>query len=281
MHSPDYTRLASQLPALYQDDAASYAQIDAFLGLADELSHAHLERLEDVALQVSPDAMLRWPPEVPLDAGADALLASYIETYDVVASWLGFVFPAGWPRTEAGLGKRREVLARMTRLWRRRGTPRGFLDWFCRYFDVAEANRPLLVEHFKAPGMQFPDEPWTGTLFLPSTTQFDNFARRREAVEFVDWYAPAHVWIRVCFVDPGFFAAHGFLLAPPTLPANATQDDVKAYAAEVVTHQKDLNGLLCSVVSVVSHANGVHIFECIDDGRGIDRLGVGLLPTHD
>jgi hypothetical protein len=281
MRSPDHTRLASQLPALYQDDAASYAQIDAFLGLADELSHAHLERLEDVVLQASPDAMLRWPPEVPLDAGADALLSSYLETYDEVASWLGFVFPAGWPSTEAGLGKRREVLARMTRLWRRRGTPRGFLDWFCRYFDVAETDRPLLVEHFKAPGPQFPDEPWTATLFVPSTAQFENFARRRESVEFVDWYAPAHIWIRVCFVAPGFFAAHGFLLAPPTLPANPTQDDVKTYAAEVVTHQKDLNGLLCSVLSVVSHANGVHIFECVDDGRGIDRLGVGLLPTDD
>ena len=279
MRSPDYTRVAALLPPLYQEDVASFAQVDAFLGLADELAHAHVERLEDLALDVCPDALLRWPAEVPLDAGADALLASYAATYDVVASWLGFAFPAAWPSTETGLVKRRSLLARMTRLWRRRGTPRGFLDWFARYFDVLAADRPLLVEHFKAPGAQFPSDPWTATLFVPSTTQFESFPRRREAVEFVNWYAPAHVWIRVCFVQPGYFAAHGFLLNPPTLPADATAAQVTQYAAEIATHQADLNSLLCSVVSVVSHANGVHIFECIDDGRGIDRLGVGLLPT--
>lgn len=281
MRSPDYTRVAALLPPLFQEDVASFTQVDAFLGLADELAHAHLERLEDLALQVSPDALLRWPAEVSLDAGADALLASYAATYDAVASWLGFEFPQGWQATEAGLVKRREVLARMTRLWRRRGTPRGFLDWLCRYFDIAASDRPLLVEHYKAPGAQFPAEPYTATIFMPSTTQFGSFTRRREAVEFVNWYAPAHVWIRVCFVATDYFAAHGFLLHPPTLSPGATQDQVTAYAAEVATHQADLNSLLCSVVSVVSHADGVHIFECIDDGRGTDRLGVGLLPTDD
>src|SRR4051794_34425450 len=118
MRSPDYTRVSALLPSLYQDNVASFTQVDAFLGLADELAHAHLERLEDLALQVSPDALLRWPAEVPLEAGADDLLASYAATYDVVASWLGFDFPPGWLATEPGLVKRREVLARMTRLWR-------------------------------------------------------------------------------------------------------------------------------------------------------------------
>jgi hypothetical protein len=279
MRSPDYTRLAQQLPALYQDDAPSFAQLDAFLGLADELGHAHVERLEDLGLAVSPDAMLRWPAELPLDAGTDAVLTSYATTYDVVASWLGFAFTSGWPRTEAGLVKRRAVLARMTRLWRRRGTPRGFLDWFCRYFDVAPAARPLLVEHFKAPGGSLVNEPYTATLLVPSTTQFEDFRQRREAVEFVNWYAPAHVWIRVCFVSPTLFDDVGILASPPELPENATQAQVTAYAAEVATRQHDLNALLCSVVSVVSHANGIHIYACIDDGRAIDRLGVGLLPT--
>ena len=279
MRSPDYTRLAQQLPALYQDDAVSFAQADAFLGLADELNHAHLERLEDLSLAVSPDALLRWPAELPLDAGTDAVLSSYAATYDEVAAWLGFAFPVGWSKNEAGLVKRRDVLARMTRLWRRRGTPRGFLDWLCAYFDIASTARPLLVEHFKAPGGSLTNVPYTATLFLPSTTQFEDFARRREAVEFVNWYAPAHVWIRVCFVSTTLFADIGILVSSPVLTAGATQAQVTTYAAQVATYQADLNGLLCSVVSVVSHANGVHIYECVDDGRGIDRLDVGLLPT--
>ena len=138
MRSPDYTRLASQLPALYQDDPASYVQIDAFLGLADELSRAHLERLEDIALQVSPDAMLRWPPEVALDAGSDALLASYLETYDVVASWFGFVFPAGDVEALQRLLQwcldEREALARM-----REAARASAADW--QWSDYREAIR--------------------------------------------------------------------------------------------------------------------------------------------
>jgi len=47
-----------------------------------------------------------------------------------------------WPTNEAGLGKRREFLARSARLWRRRGTPRGFLSWFTLYFGMAAPNLP-------------------------------------------------------------------------------------------------------------------------------------------
>lgn len=279
MRSADYTRIAQQLPPVYQEDAVSFAQVDAFLGLVDELNHAHVQRLEDLCLSVSPDALLRWPAEVPLDAGADAVLSSYATTYDEVASWLGFAFPLGWPKTEAGLVKRRDVLSRLTRLWRRRGTPRGFLDWLGTYFDIDTADRPLLVEHFKAPGGSLSSVPYTATLFVPSTTQFEDFPKRRELVEFVNWYAPAHVWIRVCFVSTTLFADVGILVSPPILPDKATQAEVKKYASEISTHQADLNGLLCSMVSEVSHGNGLHIYQCADDGRGIDRLDVGMLPT--
>ena len=63
------------------------------------------------------------------------------------------------------------------------------------------------------------------------------------------------------------------------MPATPTADEVTAYAIAVQQQQADLNALLCSVVSVVSHASGIHLYECIDAGRGVDRLGVGLLPT--
>ena len=279
MRSPDHTRLAAQLPAVYHDDAASFAQVDAFLGLADELSHAVVERLEDLLMTLGPDATLRWPTDVPLDAGADALVASYLATYDEVASWLSYTFPASWTSDEPGLVRRREFLARSARLWRRRGTPRGFLSWFALYFGVDDADLPHLLEHYKAPGVAVTGEPYTATLFIPSTAQFHQWGRREEAADFVRRYAPAHVSMRVCFVVPGMFETLGVFSAPPTLPEEPTTAEVAAYAAEVATRQADLNALLCSVVSVVSHDSGIHVYECIDEGRTIDRLDVGLLPT--
>src|SRR5262245_22112008 len=112
MRSPDYTRLATQLPAVYQHDHASFAQVDAHLGLADELNHAVVERLEDLMLGLGPDATLRWPADLPLDAGRDALLTTYLAAYDEVAAWVGFTFPASWGVEEPGLARRREFLAR-------------------------------------------------------------------------------------------------------------------------------------------------------------------------
>lgn len=279
MRSPDHTRLAAQLPAVFHDDGASFAQVDAFLGLADELSHAIVERLEDLLMTLGPDAMLRWPTDVPLDAGADALLASYLATYDEVAAWLSFTYPASWTADEPGLARRREFLARSARLWRRRGTPRGFLSWFALYFDVADTHLPHLLEHFKAPGSGVTGEPYTATLFIPSTTQFSQWGRREEAADFVRQYAPAHVSMRVCFVTPGMFTTLGVFAAPPTLPDNPSEAQLAAYAADVATKQADLNGLLCSAVSVVSHDSGIHVYECLDEGRTVDRLDVGLLPT--
>lgn len=279
MRSPDHTRLAAQLPAVYHEDAASFAQVDAFLGLADELSHAILERLEDLLLTLGPDATLRWPTDLPYDAGADAVLDAYLATYDEVAAWASFAFPASWTRDDAGLALRREFLARSARLWRRRGTPRGFLAWFVLYFGVADADRPHLLEHFKAPGAAVTGEPWTATLFIPSTPQFTEWGRREEAHDFVRRYAPAHVGVRVCFVPTDLFATLGVFASPPQLPENPTAAQLAAYAAAVATRQADLNALLCSVVSVVSHDSGIHVYECIDEGRTVDRLDVGRLPT--
>ncbi|MET9461234.1 hypothetical protein ABZY05_40360 [Streptomyces canus] len=277
MRSPDYTRLSAQLPAVYQQDPVSFAQVDAYLGLADELNRAIVERLEDLLTGLGPDAVLRWPADVPLDAGADALLRSYLATYDEVAAWAGFVFPESWPRTEAGLARRRQFLARSARLWRRRGTPRGFLSWFALYFGlVREDQLPYLLEHYKAPGTVATLAPYTATLFVPDPP-FTEWAGREEAVDFVHRYAPAHVSMRVCFVDPALFAQPP-LGNPPVLPDSPTQAELDAYATAVAEHQQALNALLCSTVSKISHKNGIHIHACIDEGRPHDRLGVGRLP---
>lgn len=278
MRSPDYTRLAAGLPPVYQEDTASFAQVDAYLGLADELNHAIVERLEDLLSALGPDAVLRWPADLPLDAGADALLAAHLATYDRVAGWVGFTFPASWPANEDGLAQRREFLARSARLWRRRGTPRGFLSWFTFYFGLTPDETPYLVEHYKAPGAGLTGEPYHATLFIP-IGPFAAWARREEAAEHVRRYAPAHVRMRVCFVDPQVFTDLAVAGRPPVLPENPTKAQLDAYAADVATLQADLNALLCSVVSVVNHESGVHVHECVDGGRAVDRLGVGRLPT--
>lgn len=279
MPSADYTRLAQHLPAVYADDAASFAQVDAFLGLADELNHAYVERLEDLGLVLGPDAALRWPTDLAYDVGGDALLGAYLAAYDDVAAWAAFTFPASWGTDEAGVVQRRAFLARAARLWRRRGTPRGFLDWFCLAFGIEADARPYLLEHFKVadpalPGPQIADPELTGTLFVPSTAQFTDYRRRHEAMEFVDWYAPAHVLLRVCWARPDFAP-----LDPPVLPADPTPAQVTAFQAEVDTYRTVLRELLCTITSFIDHANGIRIWECIDEGRTVDRLDVGHLPT--
>jgi hypothetical protein len=253
--------------------------VDAYLGLADELNHAIIERLEDLPLTLGPDVILRWPTDLPLSAGYDALIAAYLDTYDEVAAWASFTFPSSWATDESGLQKRRQFLARSARLWRRRGTPRGFLSWFNLYFGTSAPYLPYLLEHFKAPGVGGSGDPYTATLFVPSTSAFQEWGRREEVADFVARYAPAHVFMRVCFVNPAMFADLVFA-GSPTLPEDPDGSDIDAYAAAIADLQADLNALLCSVVSVVSHANGIHIYECIDEGRKIDRLDVGLLPTE-
>src|SRR5262245_44612101 len=236
MRSPDYTRLAAQLPAVYQDDALSFAQVDAFLGLADELNHAIVERLEDLLFALGPDATLRWPAELEFHAGWDAVLAAYLQTYDEVATWASFTFPLSWTKDEAGLVRRREFLARSARLWRRRGTPRGFLSWFSLYFGVPESDRPYLLEHYKAPGAGITGEAYTATLFIPNTTDFAEWGRREEVADFVRRYAPAHVSMRACFVAPKLFSEVMFA-SPPTLPEKPSESDVSAYAAAIAAFQ--------------------------------------------
>jgi hypothetical protein len=277
MGSADYTRLAQYLPAVYQDDAASFTQIDAFLGLADELNHAYLERLEDLTLTLGPDAALRWPADLPLDAGGDALTEAYLNAYDEVATWASFTFPPSWGRDEDGVVARRKFLAQMARIWRRRGTPRGFLGWFCLAFGIKPADRPYLLEHFKVPGPQIPDPELTGTLFVPSTAQFSDYRRRHEAMEFVRWYAPAHVLLRVCWTRPDFTPP----LPPEPPPGNASDTVLTQFYSQVDTYRADLRALLCSITSFIDHANGIHIWEYIDEGRTIDRLDVGHLPSED
>ncbi|MCX2183923.1 hypothetical protein KV205_25815 [Streptomyces sp. SKN60] len=281
MGSADYTRIASLLPPVYQEDALSFAQLDAFLGLVDELNHAYLERLEDLGLVLGPDAALRWPAGLPLDAGGDALIDAYLAVYDEIARRAAFTFPDSWRRDEKGVVLRRRFLARSGRIWRRRGTPRGFLDWFCLAFGIAPVNRPYLLEHFKVPGPRIAEPELTGTLFVPAAHPFTEHRRRVEAVGFVDRYAPAHVALRVCWTECGWAPPQ-----PPDPPEPGPDGDLTpgqraAFDAEVDQYRRDLRALLCSTTSYVGHGDALRLREFAGRPRIIDRLDVGHLPGEE
>lgn len=270
MPSADYLPLAQDLPAVYQEEEASFAQLDSYLGLVDELDRGVLRRLEGITSWLSPLATETWPPALPFDAGEDAVRDATLALLDELAEWTGFRFPTSWARDAEGIARRRAFLLKSARLWRRRGTPRGFLDWFCLAFAVAEDDRPYLLEHFKfgtpvaADGETGP-EPWLrATLLVRSTETFADVSRRREAIAFVDRYMPAHVHARVCWVKPDF--------ALEDIPGPG------ASAADIESYRIRVRRLLCSLVSFVDHANGIRIWECIDEGRAVDRLGAGRLP---
>lgn len=272
MPSSDYLPLALDLPAVYQADRASFDQVDSFLGLADALLRDHLTDLGDAERWLGPDGLLLWPPGLPPDVGADTVARAHLDAQDELAAWTGYAFPVGWSTGASGLSLRRDYLERAARLWRRRSTPAGLMDWFRLAFrDALDGGVPQLVEHFRVfdpldPGTVELD-PWLrATLFVPGDGDFAAFSRRREAIAFVDRYAPAHVLVRVCWVKPDTFD----LGTPPTPTSEPS---------EVAAWQGDVREILCGLVSFVDHGHAIRIWECINAGAAGDRLGVGSLPT--
>lgn len=277
MPSPDYLPLALDLPAVYQEDQASFDQIDSFLGLADALVRDHLTDLADAERWLSPDGLQMWPPGVTADSAWEGVRDAHLADQEELARWTGFGLPATWPASVGGLLRRRTYLRRAARIWRRRATPGGLVSWFRLAFDDAlQGSVPDLVEHFRVvdPAPTNPTEsaalaqldPWLrATLFVRGDGPFSSMTRRRQAVAFVDRYAPAHVLVRVCWVDPEHFSL-------PTTPGPGSS------RATVVDWQRSMRTILCSLVSFVDHANAIRIWTCAGQGQAQDQLDVGALP---
>lgn len=271
MPSPDYLPLALDLPAVYEEDQASFDQLESFLGLIDALLRDHLTDLDTAERWLGPDGLAMWPPGLAADATPDDVAACHLATQAELAAWTGFAFPAGWPATAAGLTLRREYLRRAARIWRRHGTPAGLVDWFSLAFGAdLGAMEPQLVEHFRVFDPLDPavaeDDPWLrATLFVRGDGELAALSRRREAIAFVDRYSPAHVLVRVCWIRPDAFD----LGTPPTPTSSPTA---------VAAWQKHVRDILCNLVSFVDHAHGIRVWECVDAGEAQDRLGVGALP---
>jgi hypothetical protein len=267
--APEYRPIAEHLPAIYQEDAASWEQVRGFLGLVDALYRSYLGALEDLTTWLSPDARTVQPPGI---APQDDPVAEYMAVYAELADWFAYAFPPSWATgdADADLDRRRAFLLRVARLWRRRGTPGGFYAWFGFYFFgltvPAHDDRPIMIEHFKYraandtsgatkpdPNAPIPDPAaHQVTLLVPRTTAFDDYRRRREVVQFVAREAPAHLLFRVCWVPPGY--------------------------ALSLTNTAAVRKVLASLVSYVTYDDGIHLDEPPGTAKAVDRLGEGLLP---
>ena len=303
MGSARYTPIATLLPSVYQEDGESFDQIDSFLGLIDDLHRAYAERIEELSSWLSPAATrFAWPPDVGFDAGADVLLDAYRRLFDELATWTAFEFPDWWTvpmevgkrRHIVDLNRRSDYLARAARLWRRRHTPRGFVEWVAFAFQIDPVHYPYLVEHFKfgRPGcdhvLEPGPEPWLrATLLVPSTDYFDRAEPRRVLERFVARYAPAHVHLRVCWVPEDFWIYEvdtGGVTERRHLPGPRPRPDDEAGVAnwenEVAAYTRHVTCMLCSLVDETPHGLGVRVRNCIDEGEAQDRLGLGRLPTE-
>ncbi|MDQ3936365.1 MAG: hypothetical protein M3340_17230 [Actinomycetota bacterium] len=264
---PLHRPIADHLPPVFQEDPASWAQVRSFLGLVDALDRGHLADLEDVTTWLSPDARAIWPPGA--EPGSDPV-AAYQAVFAFLAERFAYRFPESWGATDADveLDRKRDFLLRVARMWRRRGTPRGFVDWLVFSFRLAKpAQRPILVEHFK---YRPPDDtsganpgdvdPYAHrvTLLVRVAGDLKVYQRRRELREWVRANAPAHLLVRVCWVDPKYKLD----LSKP--------DQVRAELAQLGDFTPEEDGIApCRPAAAGRPAR-------IDDPR--DRLGIGVLP---
>ena len=266
--APDHRTIASQLPAIYEEDPGSHAQVAGYLGLFDDLDRAYLAQLDDLTTWLSPEAQSVQPPGL---AAGEETGPAHEAAFAELADWFAFRFPGSWraiAADEPSLRERqRQFLLRAARLWRRRGTPRGFHAWFCFYFDLsppasgnAVDTRPILIEHFRyrPPSVPAEDDPYAlrVTMLVPLTGNFREYRRRREAQRFVSEHAPAHLVTRLCWV------VEGFEKGPP------------AFDLQNVT---DVRSVLERIASFVPLDDGIHLEKAGEDPDPLDLLG-GALP---
>lgn len=264
---PAYTPIAAHLPAVYQEDAASYAEVSGYLGLVDELLREAVFALDDALLWLSPEFRALHPPGLSPDAEVDAVYARYRALADELAAWFGTRFPGSWERRDdpdAELDRKRAFLRRAARLWRRRGTPRGFYAWLVFAFELWDPQeRPIMIEHFRYrdtdSGASAGDEDRFAhrvSLLVRIGDRFPDLRRRRELATWIEREAPAHLLVRVCWLAP----------------ADPRFGDFDPADAEGV------RDLLRTVASYTPLEDGIHLETPPPSGRAQDSLGHGTLP---
>jgi hypothetical protein len=265
--APHYRPIHEHLPAVYQSDAASWDEVRGYLGLVDRLARAALAELEDLPLWLSPDARDLHPPGLRPSADADRVYDRYLALADELADWFGFSYPESWRvpgDRERELDRKLEFCRHAARLWRRRGTPRGFYAWLRFWFELDDRDdRPVLIEDFavRASATDVNEGARAITLLVPRGAAFQEYERRRELVRFVDRHAPAHLVVRICWIHPQDLST--------LYPAPTDSTAVK---------RTKLRTLLDTVGDFTPEADGIHLELSPFPDRPLDRVGHGTLP---
>jgi hypothetical protein len=269
-----YRTTASHLPAIYQEDAASWRQVNDYLSLTDEVVRSLITELDELGTWLSPRARQVAVPGVGHGSGSSDAIERLLALADELAGWFAYEFPASWrdpDDPDAELDRKFDFLLRVARLWRRRGTPTGFYSWLCVRFGIGPAERPIMIEHFKYrsddPGADPDDEDAAAhrvTLLVPVPTSgpgaagtlFGDYRRRRELLEFVERNAPAHLLFRVCWI---------------------AADDPR-YEDYDPTGVTEVRELLETIATYTSADDGIHLEHDPPSGSPLNRIDLGNLP---
>ena len=133
-----YTPIAEELPHIYRTgDRESWRQVQVYLSLVDGVCRHYLNQLVELPAVLSPAARFLTPPGEDESSSLTDIQCRRNQLLDKVANWFGCVFPdyIDW-RVDAALStdhnnevirRKSDFLRRCPSLWRRRGTPTGFL----------------------------------------------------------------------------------------------------------------------------------------------------------
>ena len=80
----EHVAVAQELPAVFRDDAESFAQLDGYLSIVDEVLRGYADRVAETPSWLSPAASA-WPPGVPVDAGWEDVRLALVDLYDTPA----------------------------------------------------------------------------------------------------------------------------------------------------------------------------------------------------
>jgi hypothetical protein len=264
-----YRTTASHLPAIYQEDGASWRQVNDYLSLADEVVRSLITELDEIGTWLSPHARRVPVPGTGHGSASSEAIERLLALADELAGWFAYEFPESWrdpDHREAELDRKLDFLLRVARIWRRRGTPTGFYAWLCVRFGIGPAERPLMIEHFKYRYDTDDENAFAHrvTLLVPVPTSgpgvagtlFGDYRRRRELLEFVERNAPAHLVFRVCWI---------------------AADDPR-YEDFDPTAVSDVRELLATIASYTSADDGIHLEHDPPSGSPLNRLDLGTLP---
>lgn len=299
LYCPSY----SELPEIYRRDSRSWEQIQDYMGMVDSLCRQYLNDLIEFPLWMSPAALDLFPPGSSFTQSARKIAEQQNAALDEVARWMAFDFPQHeiWQINRSDnvqqcrqvLERKADLLRRLPKLFRERGTPKGFLAFFCFCFGLdprSENECPILIEHFnyrgtgpdsdeKRPRNKTPEirsgDPigvkcerekkdrvddgfaWRCTMLLPQHEVFDSWSKYKTIIHWIHRNKPAHVLIDTYLVTASFW---------PTL------------IGDLLPSESRLAEILRQVRMNVDKQEALHLRAKSQLSSGVQEIELGRLP---